>query len=445
MSRPNLINRVPDAGDQQVGRGAVIFFELSDPSLVALGGGNIDATRTTITVDGVLIFDGGFLGSPWDGPGNLYDPTLDGGRTTRFGFQPDSELLESDHTYTIEVVGAVKGVGATQSFTWSFHTVDETAPVLVSAMASERRVVRVRAIEALGASALVASAWSLSVVSTSLADGLPAFLPEIVGVTEVSPDTFDLELSSDLTRRGRYRVTAGTSILDFEDNPFVEGSGDSADFVGYECEQPAARRFLIRDMVPDMNLAEDETEDLAKFLALAQEVVDLLLCDVDRWTNILDLDRAEERFLDAILASLGNPFDFELTEAEKRRLARVLVSIYKQKGTDPGIINAVRLFLGLEVDIDVPALTGNWVLGVSELGDTTILGTNDLAKKLSFYVISSVILTDEQRERITEIVLYMMRAECHFLGIIEPGPVLPPAQFWHLGVSTLGVSTQLGT
>ncbi len=38
--------------------------------------------------------------------------------------------------------------------------------------------------------------------------------------------------------------------------------------------------------------------------------------------------------VDAMLADLGNPFRFELGELQKRRLASVLVDMYRQKGAD---------------------------------------------------------------------------------------------------------------
>ena len=40
---------------------------------------------------------------------------------------------------------------------------------------------------------------------------------------------------------------------------------------------------------------------------------------------------------------------FVLNELDKRRLAAVLVELYQLKGTEKGIRNAVRLFMGIEL------------------------------------------------------------------------------------------------
>src|SRR5690606_30992264 len=107
----------------------------------------------------------------------------------------------------------------------------------------------------------------------------------------------------------------------------------------------------------------DETGDLENFMAVLQDVLELLLGEVDRFPDILDPDLAPEPFLDLMLEDLGNPFAFDLTELQKRRLIAVLVQIYRQKGTAAGIRNAIRFFLG----VDVTAVS-------AYLGNTLILG-----------------------------------------------------------------------
>jgi hypothetical protein len=144
-----------------------------------------------------------------------------------------------------------------------------------------------------------------------------------------------------------------------------------------------------------------------------------------------------------MLADLGNPFDFALDDIGKRRLVRVLVPIYRQKGTDPGIINAVRFFSGLEVTIEVPAFDDGWLLGVGELGVDSSLGTSDLRARLSFWIRSAIVLTPEQRSQILKIGNYMKRAETHILGILEPEAIPDEPSHWELGLSELGVDTYM--
>jgi phage tail-like protein len=195
-------------------------------------------------------------------------------------------------------------------------------------------------------------------------------------------------------------------------------------------------------MLPRHNRRDDATGDLWKFIASLQEVTDLLLADVDRFSDIYDLERAPEAFLDLILHDLGNPFPFELDEAGKRRLAAVLVEMYRQKGTAIGIKNAIRFFL----DIDITAITAfagtALVLGESELGVDWELGPSDRFARYAFDVEVDVVLTETQRSQIRAIVSFLKPAHTHFLNLIEP--TAPPVfDHWELGVSELGAATEL--
>lgn len=224
--------------------------------------------------------------------------------------------------------------------------------------------------------------------------------------------------------------------------PLLPG-GDPALFVGGACEAVAGRDFDVESMVPAMNLAEDETEDLRRFLACVQEVVDLLLCDVDRWTRTLDVDVADEPFVDAMLADLGNPFAFDLDLAGKRRLARMLVPVYREKGTAPGIVNAIRFFTGIEVTLSYPAFDDVWLLGVGELGPDSLLGTSDSATRYSYRIVAPVVLTDAERDAMTRLATYMHPAHEHLLGITEPPPPPVVPDDWEVGLSLLGEGSVL--
>jgi phage tail-like protein len=331
---------------------------------------------------------------------------------------------------------------------YSFTTEDVTAPRPIAAVSTARRAVQVEFSEAvIGTSATGATDalnpdnWSLSVASTSLDDGLPAVAPEILSITKLSPTIYELVLATEITPGALYEA-AVLNVYDLEGNQIVEPV-NTVQFYGYRCPAPEGRDFLLFQQVPELNRSEDTTRELEAFMACLQEVTDHLLCDIDEWTDILDPDRAPERFVDAMLADLGNPFAFDLSEIDKRRLAQVLVPIYKQKGTDPGIINAVRFFLGVEVTIRVPAFDGVWVLGESEIGTDSVLGSDDLRTRLSFWVDAPLLLTQEQRDRITGIAEYMKRAETHLLGVAEPGEAPTEPDHWELGFSELGVTTTL--
>jgi phage tail-like protein len=171
-------------------------------------------------------------------------------------------------------------------------------------------------------------------------------------------------------------------------------------------------------------------------------VTDLVLADVDRFAELLDLERAPEPFVDAMLEDLGNPFRFELDERQKRRLASVLVDMYRQKGTDPGIRNTVRFLLGVDIR-RVLAFAGTALtLGESELGEDWELGPSGSYARYAFHVEVATPLTSLERRQVRALVEYMKPAHTHLVDLIEPGP-LPTLDDWELGPSTLGETTFL--
>lgn len=217
---------------------------------------------------------------------------------------------------------------------------------------------------------------------------------------------------------------------------------NEAEFTALECPHPDDRRFDLFRMFAQINREEDVTLELELFIACLQEVTDLILCDIDEFTDIIDPHVAPEPFLSMILCDLGNPFDFDLSEIDKRRLVDVLITLYKQKGTEIGIVNAIRFFLGLEVTVDVfNAAPPGWILGVSELGDTTVLLPSSQRALYSFNIVAVVALTDEQRDRIRKLADTMKVAHEHLIDIIEPDTEV--IDHWELGLSELGVDSDL--
>jgi len=211
---------------------------------------------------------------------------------------------------------------------------------------------------------------------------------------------------------------------------------------GFRPARPEARRFDLWSMLPKHNRREDQTGDLWRFIACLQEVTDLLLVEVDRFPEVFDLERAPEAFVELILADLGNPFLFDLDALGKRRLASVLVEMYRQKGTARGIINAVRFFLGVEIQAVSAYASEALVLGESELGVDWVLGPSSRFALYAFDVFVDVPLTDAERKQLRAIVEYLKPAHTHFVDLIEPG-LLPVFDHWELGVSELGWTTDL--
>lgn len=412
-----VANRSPEPGATGVPRDEAIQFDLMDST------GDPDETQTQVYVDGVLAYDGTAGGAQ---PGYSVLVTTPAVGVRRFLIAAPY-LFESLREVPVQVVS--QNVGATHELdvTWTFTVEDLSAPQVVSATSRAHDVVRVVFDEAVEG-ADVAAAYSFERLEA------PAVDVEAVSVERVSSTEYDVTLDIPITRGVLYRVTV-SGVEDVHGNE-IEAPYDRADFRGYECPPVAGRSFELWRMVGQVNRERDVTRDLYKMIAVAQEVVDLLLCDIDRFTDILDVDVAAERYLDQMLIALGNPFEFDLDVDEKRRLIRTLVDMYKLKGTKVGIISVVRFFLGIEIDI-VAFTEEGWILGESELGEDTILGPGTSRERYSFDVVSPVLLSDEQRSQIVDIVEYMKPAHTHLVHIIEPDSV-EVIDHLELGLSELG-------
>ncbi len=425
LDRPVLVNRDPGPDELTVPIDASVALELVDP-----GPDGIDRAATRVWVDGALAFVGG--GAPelqpgFDGPDADVSQTAD---TLRVVLHPTT-FFASEALVAVRVVSATVGGAHALDATYSFRIEDRTAPRLVGGQATGQHTVDIAFDEAVQVTD--ASGFSL----------VPLDFPAVhVTVVDAEADGAMVRLTVDpeMTPDVRYEVVA-VGVADLSGNP-VLAPYDRVIVHGFRPARPDARRFDLWSMLPKHNRREDQTGDLWRFIACLQEVTDLLLAEVDRFTEVFDIERAPEVFVDLILADLGNPFPFDLDELGKRRLASVLVEMYRQKGTARGIIHAVRFVLGVEIQA-VTAYAGEaLVLGESELGVDWILGPSIRFALYAFDVLVDVPLTDAQRSQLRAIVEYLKPAHTHFVNLIEPAP---PAfiDHWELGVSEIGVTTDL--
>ena len=262
----------------------------------------------------------------------------------------------------------------------------------------------------------------------------PAVGASVIEVEPATSSAVDLLADVSLTPGAGYQVdVAGVLGTSAESTAATNGS---ASFAGFVPPRPAERVFDLYRLLPELNRREDTTGDLQRFFACLQEVTDLVLVDVDHFTDILDPDIAPERFLDRMRGELGDPFAFDLSTVDKRRLLNVLVAMYREKGTARGIANAIRFFLGLEVEITAYAGEALF-LGESLLGEDWVLGPSTSFAALAFEVVSPRVLTTEERRRLRQIVDYLRPAQTHFARLVEP---FPPETIDHveLGTSELG-------
>ncbi len=425
LDRPVLVNRDPGPDELAVPIDASVALELVDP-----GPDGIDRAVTRVWIDGALAFVGGGvpeLQPGFDGPDAGVVQTVD---TLRVVLHPTT-FFASEALVSVRVVSATDGGAHALDITYSFRIEDRTAPRLVGGQATGQHTVDIAFDEAVQ----VTDASGFSLVPLDF----PA-VPVTVVDAEADGAMVRLTVDPEMTPDVRYEVVAA-GVADLSGNPVLPPF-DRVVVQGFRPARPDARRFDLWSMLPKHNRREDQTGDLWRFIACLQEVTDLLLAEVDRFPEVFDIERAPEAFVDLILADLGNPFPFDLDELGKRRLASVLVEMYRQKGTARGIINAVRFFLGVEIQA-VTAYAGEaLVLGESELGVDWILGPSSRFALYAFDVIVDVPLTDAQRSQLRAIVEYLKPAHTHFVNLIEPAP---PAfiDHWELGVSEIGVTTDL--
>ena len=435
-TRPALVNRDPEPSEVQVPVGTQLAVEIVD-----VGSDGVDRAATRAYVGGVLAFEGGAVTEfkpGFDGPDSAVTLTSD---TLTLAIDPTADFA-SLQTVNVRVVSATLVSALALDLTYSFQIEDLTAPIVASAQATSAKTVRVSFDEAMrqlgdgdSADALEPANYSFLSLTTPAVSVVP------LSVRPASPSAVDVELDIELSQFATYRVIV-TNVEDVFGNPIGE-TGNQADFVGFiPPGRPKQRSFELLRLLPEINRRQDLTGDLKRFMAVLQDVLELLLSEVDRFTDIIDPDRAPEAFLDLMLADLGNPFAFDLSELQKRRLVSVLVQIYKQKGSAAGIRNAIRFFLGVDVTA-IDAFHGTTlVLGESELGVDWELGPIDQFALYSFDISVNRTLTDAERLQTRQIVDFMRPAHTHFIDLIEPGA---PAfiDHWELGLSELGETSDL--
>ena len=425
--RPALINRDPEPGETQVPIATLVVLDVTD-----VGPDGIDTAASQVFVAGALAFDGGAFQPGFDGPdSSATNPQPDTLRIVIGPVVPFASLQE----VAVRVVSRTVGGAFSLDASWTFRCEDLTAPRVVGAQARALKRVRVsfdepvKQVDPVAADdALNPARYAILRLSAPAVDVLP------VAVEPVTDSAVDVLTDTELTSGGSYRITV-EGVADLFGN-IVAAPNDTAEFIGFVPARPPRRRFDLYQLLPAMNRREDETGDLRRFLLCLQEVTDLLVHDVDRFTDVIDPDLAAETFLDAMLLDLGSPFPFDLSLADKRRLLNVLVAIYREKGTSVGIKNAIRFFLGLEVE--VVAYSGEaLVLGESLLGEDWVLGPAGSFAAYSFEVVVPRALAAEERRRLRAIVDYMKPAHTHLARIVEP-EIPEIIDHLELGLSELG-------
>lgn len=412
--RPFLINRDPGPDEIGAPRTTGVCFDLFDPVAGIL------AISTIVEFDGLEAFK---YGAALSGFSAVVVAITDG---FRYCVTPDVPFA-SEQVVDISVFGESVD-NDTNLWLYSFEVEDVTAPVLLAAQARGREIVRLSFDEPISIPS--GAAFSIAPLSS------PAVGVVVLGSSS-SVSTIDLILDRPLSPGASYEVTVD-GVEDLNAN--LIDAGSTALFSGFEHSEPEGRDFDIWEKIPNHNRRADSSGDLLLLSQIYQELFDLMLCEIDSFRQIYDIERASDEHIDLLLFGLGNPFDTSsLSAIKKRRLAGLLVQIYQSKGTAIGIIDAVRFFLELEITI-IPLGRGGLGLGEARLDVDLILGSSDLRILYSFVVVSPRELTEDERAELTAIVVYMKPAREHLAAIREP--VVAPGA-WALGLDSLGVDTIL--
>ncbi len=416
-----IANRDPAPGAVGVSRWSTVSLEVFDLQNQPAASGTL-----RITLGGVDAYDGSrtpAIAPGFDGPRARVEFDTDTLRITLDPLQPfGSQALVEVRAFIGTDADAVEE-------SWSFQVEDFTAPTLLAAEAISPTQISLSFDEAVSAEGIVAAFMAIDrpavPLSFATAVGFGARL-ELTVHPEMTPGAI-YELRTQGARDGAGNEAAESIVR----------------FRGYEPAAPTERRFDLWKMLPLYARRSDQTTDLSRFIRCLQEVVDLLLVDIDRMSDRLDVERAPEHVVELWLRDLGSPFDLVFNDLDKRRLASSLVELYRLKGTEKGLRSAARFLLGIELE-EVTTFSGTpLVLGESLLGVDWELGPSNRFALYAFSVRVPRVLTAEERRRLRTLILWCKPAHTHLVEIQEPSPPVVIDR-WELGEAELGLTTILG-
>lgn len=416
LGRPAIINRDPAPAETGVPRAGPFAFEIIDPDA-----SGIDSATVNVEIDGATVLQNGAVQAGWSATITAIDDGF------RYDLTPDDDF--ASEASILICVDAETNDAVTGESEWTITIEDYTIPTLDAGRATDLSTVVLDFSEAVTIPA--GATFTLSASESPAA-------AVVVTTSSTSGPSITLTTDRALSPGRTYTVTV-TGVEDVAGNAIAAGS--TVDVVGFVCS-PSERSFDLWRWLPLYNRRADNSGDLRALIDVFQEVFDLALCEIDRFRWIYDIERAPEVYVDQMLYSLGSPFVTEgLSLTRKRRLLGALVGMYRLKGTAQGIIDAIRFFIGLEVTVRGLARTG-LRLGYNDIGIDFVLGTSDRRLLYTFVIEAPRAVTDDEREQITAIALYMKPAREHFGGVREPAAD-PPGD-WIIGTSTLGGGATLG-
>lgn len=427
----SIVNRDPEDGETNVPLDQPWRFDLEPTSDGSLG--LVDLARTTIYVNGNIIYELGAFAPDWSGSST--QTTLSGG----VSFSIVNALpFDSDVIYEIRVISTRESDNpGTLDETWSFQTVDLIAPLLVNASHASIYTVVATFDDVLLLDDSDGSALNPNNYALTLLDGLPAVTPVVVSVEAVTDYVVILTLDTPLTNGATYLLTA-TGVTDVVGNT----ASSEADFVcdyAFDVRRniDLYQRFAQQDRDADNG-------DLFNMCDVWQDTFDVSAALIDAMPLIWDTDTAPNPWLDLILWDLGNQwerFTSFMTPGRKRLATLILPYLNKQMGTGPAIVDGVRLFMGIEVQVSVYAW-GIAAIGEAIMDETFILGSSDIGDRLTLRIHVPVRLTDEQRADM-RFIIDRAKAERELYIFVEPPPPPYEPNHWEMDYSLMDVETIL--
>ena len=94
-----------------------------------------------------------------------------------------------------------------------------------------------------------------------------------------------------------------------------------------------------------------EEEETVKFIEIFEDIATIIESDIEKWTDILDPDTAEEKYLDEMLYEINWTLPFlDEPVTTKKKIVKIGLLIYQYKGVTDGIRFVIQYLLGIPVD-----------------------------------------------------------------------------------------------
>ena len=414
-----VINRDPETDETRVPADTLIRLEIAD-----LAGAGVSLAATQVSVGGVLAFDAGTFETGFQGAGSAYTNV---GLSLVLVIEPEDDLA-SRAVVPVHVVSDAVGGGQAISVTYSFTVQDTDGLQLDGVLGWAQQVVRVFYDYAVDPE-LAGNPGNYAIVRQNVFPAC-AVNVQVVGARIVSDSVIDLDLDIPITPGAPYLLTI-SNVRDVDGWPFYPPANARA-FAGWAPPTVVGRSFNIYGWFGTVLRQQDQEQrrDMEALLNCWQEVFDLVIYNADRWNDINDPRTAPEKFVIAGLYLMGNPFAWAATEENRRRrLLENLVGLYKLKGTDSGIIAALRLLMDLDVTVEPYNRTG-WRLGRSRLGRDTRLAIGSRRGRLSFDIYETAagigrpgvnrVLTAAEEAKARRIVAWIKPVNMHLINVRSP-------------------------